>query len=650
MQNETPQHELPRTEVARSLEDRKVLRALEQLTKLGLLISVSEVPCYHGRVAQQTESGWKVDPHFDNGGNNTGNHNVHNRPALYASDQETALAFAEQRRMTCIMRDVLEELRNRVRQYSPEQKERWLQRMNDEQRAKHEKPREQVLIHADGTHTTTYYPREGSPLVFTLDNLDSDGIIGDEARRLYKTGSPAVTQLRRDAAERYRAETYRLHTADPDARFINMHFKPAGLNHQDQVLYQQSLEQLRISPSQGSPYEFHDRKKGVEIEKMIQSTYQIVLETDVPAIAQATQANRELVRKVAGAFNARQIAFSRPTYLMNALLQFPGNTCITSFQVNGQEKVIPLNLEYVARYMREAHIVGIEHKADSATLNKTIVVRGFLDLSRTKTDIQLKAEQTELTESLKSITELFQQIREPGAENEQPKLLEMLEQPYVRPETIMSQAQRYPLLAYAYSQNAGNWEGFLLGEHTETVLRNFEENFANSVPVGLLPFMRLAIVVHDLGKPQAVVENRKSDQDMYNRVAAEFALNGLHITKSIKRLLISTITDGVTWAFQHQRRPYNEKLRGAFKSHAHDVLKECFKLSHVSEDQCEAYMQVCMMLQTCDGGAYTNMAVTRQADGSYFKNYPSFNTSFESFANSFDTRRIQYAIRKAMSP
>ncbi len=77
----------------------------------------------------------------------------------------------------------------------------------------------------------------------------------------------------------------------------------------------------------------------------------------------------------------------------------------------------------------------------------------------------------------------------------------------------------------------GELERFTLGEHTETVLRMFDETFADVLPAKLLPVMRLIILTHDLGKPEAVRHGKKNDQKEFNLKEGGGFFNELGIEK-----------------------------------------------------------------------------------------------------------------------
>ena len=72
-----------RTEHSRSVEDADKYRAIEALKEVGLLIPLSDVETFHGRVGmKEDEEEWTVDPTFANGYNDSGNYNVNTRPTL----------------------------------------------------------------------------------------------------------------------------------------------------------------------------------------------------------------------------------------------------------------------------------------------------------------------------------------------------------------------------------------------------------------------------------------------------------------------------------------------------------------------------------------------------------------------------------------
>ena len=70
--------------------------AIHKLVELGMMKYVKDMDVYHGRAGNG--SGWKVNPNFNNAGNNTGNRNVSKISVLYTSELDVAKRFARARR------------------------------------------------------------------------------------------------------------------------------------------------------------------------------------------------------------------------------------------------------------------------------------------------------------------------------------------------------------------------------------------------------------------------------------------------------------------------------------------------------------------------------------------------------------------------
>ena len=87
---------------------------------------------------------------------------------------------------------------------------------------------------------------------------------------------------------------------------------------------------------------------------------------------------------------------------------------------------------------------------------------------------------------------------------------------YIKPREIIELAKQTQGFRDVFESDAGNWEGFKLSEHTETVLRLFDDNYADIMPASTLPIIRLALLVHDIGKPEAIKMGDKANQKQYN--------------------------------------------------------------------------------------------------------------------------------------
>jgi hypothetical protein len=118
-----------RTEHSRSIADAEKFRALDTLKEAGLLIPVSDLETYHGRVGTADEvSEWVVDPSFANGSNDSGNNNINHRPTLYTGEQDVAKDFAIERGREMIRPKYNKIFKDRIANYTTEEKQQWVKK------------------------------------------------------------------------------------------------------------------------------------------------------------------------------------------------------------------------------------------------------------------------------------------------------------------------------------------------------------------------------------------------------------------------------------------------------------------------------------------------------------------------------------------
>ncbi len=216
------------------------------------------------------------------------------------------------------------------------------------------------------------------------------------------------------------------------------------------------------------------------------------------------------------------------------------------------------------------------------------------------------------------------EIASDGA-RQHPLVHALAEDPHIKPEKIMSLARAVSGFEDVFDEDAGNWEGYTLGEHTETALRNFDENFADKLPVELLAPMRLALLTHDIGKAVARKSGHGRMEKEYNQAYALNFMRTLAVPDQTQKLIISLIGDGIDLAFKTYIRNQPE---GELDSYARQQLQEIWREPNPDPEAITGYKVISRIMLICDGGAYTSMAVTRGADGSYYRNAPSFNASF----------------------
>lgn len=531
-------HELQtRYEHSQSLADAEKFKAIRILTELGLLIPVSELETYHGRVGRKdAHTAWGVDPTFSNGGNNTGNFNVNDRPTLYTGSRADAEDFASRR-----------------------------------------------LLEASWRH-------------------DADTL---------------------------QPEVHQIVVEDPDATVINLDFDVTNLDKLDKERYIKALKALLIPLTEGSPVDFFVRHDTQRVDEELKRQPRLTLtRSEIAKVAVDAGVNEGTVLQLASAHNALSIAAYNPAYLASLFLHTAGDYGTAKVTIGDETLELPVNMEYVQRYMRAAHIVGVKDRVFSVTVGRKIKSISFFDLEKTYTSGQLEAKRASIWAKLGSLASESAHIPKAFKSGEKIRpLLGLLEDPHTKPETLVAAAKKIDGYKEIFEADAGNWEGFSLEQHVETVLRNFDENFADRVPVGIIPLMRLAILAHDLGKPEAAAKGRKHLQDQYNAQEADKFLTKLGVNDRLKKLILAIVGEGEALALQVARTYSAESAVMAMRNFAVRTLQEYNGSREVAEEQVQAFTELCQMFMICDGGAYTSMAVTRSKVGRH-RNAPSFNDTF----------------------
>lgn len=563
-----------RTEHSRSVDDAERYKALETLKEIGLLLPVSSLDIRHGRVAFISEAGeWTVDPTSRNGSNDSGNNNVHNRLALYTLDEATRQAL-------------LTELGTGKKTVA-----------SDEPWEEHE------IAHAAS---------------------DKEDELSKEEKR----------QLWADLSADLGVDVYKIVAEDAEATIINGKFDYGQLSPEDKARYVASMQQLlRLLPViKGMPMGFYNKTNADPALRellTIRSSRQEqdglaarLTSQDIEAVAAKTSTNETVVEMLASSANAQDKIFGYPK---GAAQFFMSHTEPIEGESHSKPDT-PVSTEYIARFLRENHIVGSSGGVDSVTLGERITVISLFDVHKVNTSTHY--------ETIRAVDGLkFDEIgRVLGKEFEgvvvnQHPFLAVLQNAHAKPQKIMEAAKQVGEFGKIFEADAGNWEGFTLEEHTETVLHNFEENYADKLPVGLLAPVRLALVVHDIGKPIAAANNDRRQQKAYNITMAKRYFEALNIDAKTSALLISLVGDGMELAtksavFRNDRRLQDLRRYG-------ENSLEAFTGTKPDEAMVDGYLDLCEMLATCDGGAYTTMAVTRKAGAGWHRNVGTFNNSFE---------------------
>ncbi len=447
-----------------------------------------------------------------------------------------------------------------------------------------------------------------------------------------------------------RPEVHRITSEDPDAGIIDKNFDWGQLSKLQAREARVAIRETLPGVFEGAPLDFQE--KGVMARLSLEDFTQdrtldgFISKDMVSQYAKEYNIPSELSEKICGAINARKLLGNYPNIAMgkvvDAFLENTGEAEIM-FKDRGSQ-TLPINKEYVASWLQNIHVVGTKMWVHSGTLGKVLPTYVMFDHEHVNTkeenDRQRRVRNRRLGKIANHLAangffdeaQYRQRVeqsrgRAGGPEGVRQELINL----YATPEELVAAAKEVPGYRSTFEADAGNWEKFSLGEHTETVLRFFEHNYADKLPVTVLPIMKLGLLVHDIGKPLAVKNHDKENQMLYNIPMASHFMQSIGIEKKTQDFVLKLIGEGKERVGHYllQKNPSARELDeiGRFCAEAY----EAYTGEKASDNTVNGVFDLCLMLQTCDSAAYTDMALTRARDkkGVYYRNYPSFNKSFK---------------------
>lgn len=562
-----------RSEFFNQQEDPGKVEAREKLESIGLFIPMDKLELYHGRDPNGDKEEWSVRSDFSNSGNNTGNWNVNAIDALNTGDFATARDFAVER--------ILHKLRER-----------------------------------SGL----------DPFQFSTKR--------EEYRRQIRAGEIPI-------------EIHRIISSDPNAIIISSEYSKS-----EQERISQAIIPLLPKILEGSPVDFKYRDTVPLFLETVNEDFNLknkeyISQEEIPQILEKLklriqQSNNpqafideDFVKQVAGSINSRFLLRFTPVSLIHKFAISKSDTFKAAFSSETGDIIrqLPINRDFIARFLKSNHIVGLKIRVDSATLGRNISNTILFDLTKVNTVEKIKQKEQTFEKVFGEFSQEMNKSLESSKSHPLVKLLS--ENYYASPEEIIEEAKKVTGFENHFDKDAGNWEKFTLGEHTETVLRMFDETYADVLPAKLLPIMRLIILTHDLGKPEAAQEGKKNEQKGFNLKEGSRFLNELGIENNLKELILGIIGQGqeiTSDVFVKKNKKSNE-----LRQYSRELLDKIKKVGSGSlEGEEMAIYFMSFMLQNSDSGAYTDYAVTRRRGGLWFRNYPSFNESLKT--NSLDRR------------
>ena len=511
-----------------SYENPEKYQAIKTLQDTGFLIPMDKLDLYHGRSRGQDEqSSWRVQPDFDNAGDNTGNRNTNGIPALNTSlGQSVASSYAKHRA----------------------------------------------------------YSGNGTP------------------------------------------EVHQIASYDQDASIIDSKFDFQSLDWDTQQQFLSAIDKTLPNITTGAPipFEYRDVAKNLSTDDFITSNKEgLIYSEDLSKNAQKHKIDGKLNHTLCAAKNTRTLLQNHPRLFDSLTKAYMKG--VDSIQIKNHE--LPISREYLSNWFREIHAVGVKRTMRSPNIRQVYDAYQLFDLEKVNTDAEIEKTHRRIARRLGKIALMAEKLQSSG------NLADALNNDlYIQPQEIIALAKQTPGADKLFEADAGNWEKFTLEEHTETVLRIFDDNFADIMPASTLPIMRLALLVHDIGKSKAAAKNDKKNQARYNTLYATEFMRQNNIEPANRKLILAIIGQGLKYASHYMIDRSSGDEEEKFNQFCEDTMKNYLQTDEVDQETVIGFRNILEVIQTCDSAAYTTMAVTRSArDGIVYRNYGSFNSSFDPY-------------------
>ena len=428
-----------------------------------------------------------------------------------------------------------------------------------------------------------------------------------------------------DVDSHFQPETFRILPLIDGKYFINGDFDLEKLNNEQIKIVKNALkipqkENSVHASTMSQPTFFEKEYYHEAYKKMSKLTGslrgQYIDFDDVNIFCAKTGYDYELAERVAGTLNSVKALNEN---FVDALV------CVfspTDKKVHKKFKNLPLDAEYILSWAKENSIIGFSQKIYSHVVQECLMTYAVFNESQVGTEKQIwkreinKNKHRKFSEMLGPITNdrKFEEGLLTASPQEAVESLENL--------NITYNGKSYKTI-FGLSANVTP-EKFTVGEHTETVLRVFEDSFKEQYADEILPFVKLVLLCHDIGKgfTQYAFDPRQKE---YNARVAEDFLSKMGVCDEVKKLILFVIGDSQRYTHQYivNRDDYGKK---GLQDECREVLKNLgfgFDKYMVS-----VLSNICLTLQSCDGGAYTTYAVTRDTQDHPNAQYKNFNERF----------------------
>jgi len=319
------------------------------------------------------------------------------------------------------------------------------------------------------------------------------------------------------------------------------------------------------------------------------------------------------VYDVIGAYNAKILVSSHPLFAIKRYIKGA-----TEFEFsNIPNQVYPINSSYLSAWCSANHVVGAKTKVDSATLNKTIDTWHLFDVKKIMTE---KQQGNRLQNIIDKFGVLSQTLRG-VVDEDSAKFLSKASSKEVMEYICLSEPCKK-----LYDKKSYIKEGWTVGQHTQAVLEFFDRYYSHDVPEVIKPFVKIVLLAHDIGKGFA--KEKGISQEEGNSINADKLYNLLNVPDNFRKLVDFVINESqkFTTAIVLKEGPKKYNIN-ALSSACVIAFKKSFGRLPC-EKELEGLKEICIMLQSCDSGAYTRYAEVYEGNKMVAGMNDNFTASF----------------------
>ena len=445
------------------------------------------------------------------------------------------------------------------------------------------------------------------------------------------------------------SKVYRIVSTDKDAMIFNLKFDYSKLSPQERVKCEEAMKILTVdSLSELAPVRFEHKDIYIDVHKALIDerikrneryvSYDAMLTVYNDFVKAGKRINKDILVHVGGAMNAQMLIKYEPKFVFKRYVLEKDSKKRGSIKGLFGDFDGPLSMEYVSSWAYSNHLIGCKVAVSSATVGREI--DNYLIFDKTKINTE-KAVGDKIRSVINNYGQIANAVENFSADKNMLNNLKM-SSPNGLVNVLYKMGIQEPFLL-----SSGVSEGFLVGEHTETVLRVFEDSFGDDLPENLKPFLRFCLLAHDIGKGYAYQKygrNKTYEKVCTKDYCKKHLFPTCQIDPKFHNLIYFIIDESQSYVDKIYIKDFVENESSSqLETYKNMMITRCSQElkkvlgRELTKDEIRGLIGICKTVLTCDGGAYTRYAVTRDKKGGYY--YRNGNDRFtKSFENPADIR------------